>query len=161
MLDGIDLADIHGQFKFNFRARRHLARRSPSSFSTGPFASIFERNGPSLFRICETIFQGWKRYRDSRSRVRERMNEAMKLRTTYNAALWAMEKRLKKTNASVSVRIRELRREIEHEFGGATRCCARWWGRFCYGRRSAKTALARGKTYEPPTFVDRRNWVEA
>ena len=38
--------------------------------------------------------------------------EATKLRTTYDAALWAMEKRLAKTNASVSARIRTLRQTL-------------------------------------------------
>ena len=122
MLDGIDLADIHGQFKFNFE-HAAISRDDSKRFLDWAFRFDLERNGPSLFRICETIFQGWKRYHDHPDlRVRQRIaNEAVKLRTTYDAALWVMEKRLKRTNAAVSARIRELRREIEHEFGTATR----------------------------------------
>ena len=119
-----------------------------------------ESNGPSLFRICETTFQGWKRYRDCPdARVRRRIaNEAAKLHTTYNAALWAMEKRLRKTNAVVAGRIRELRREIEHEFGAATRLVRAVTGPILlWTSRREDRQLARGKTYEPPTFVDRRN----
>ena len=118
MLDGVDLADIHGQFKFNFQ-HAAISRDDSKRLLDWAFRFDFETNGPSLFRICDTIFQGWKRYKNyPDARVRQRIaNEAVKLRTTYDAALWAMEKRLKKTNAAVSARIRELRREIEHEFG--------------------------------------------
>ena len=122
MLDGIDLADIHGQFKFNFE-HAAISRDDSKRLLDWAFRFDFERNGPSLFRICETIFQGWKRYHNHPDlRVRQRIaNEAVKLRTTYDAALWVMEKRLKQTNARLSMRIRNLRREIEHEFGAATR----------------------------------------
>jgi hypothetical protein len=88
--------------------------------------------------------------------------EATKLRTTYNAALWAMEKRLQKTNATVSGRIRELRQEIEREFGMATRSLRMVAGPLLlYTSRREDRRLAAGKAYEPPTFVERRNWVEA
>jgi radical SAM superfamily enzyme YgiQ (UPF0313 family) len=162
MLGGVDLADIHGQFKFNFE-HAAISRDDSKRLLDWAFRFDLERNGPSLFRICETIFQGWKRYHDHPDlRVRERIaNEAAKLRTTYDAALWVMEKRLKKTNASVSARIRELRREVEHEFGGATRLLRTVLGPFLFwmSKREDKL-LAHGKTYEPETFVDRRNWME-
>jgi radical SAM superfamily enzyme YgiQ (UPF0313 family) len=160
MLDGIDLADIHGQFKFNFQ-HQAISREQSKKFLDWAFQFDFERNGPSLFRISETIFQGWKRYRNSPdARVRERMKfEAIKLRTTYNAALWAMERRLRKTNAEVSGRIRELRREIEREFGAATRGLRMVVGPvLLWSSKREDRRLAAGKTYEPPTFVERRNW---
>ena len=160
MLEGVDLADIHGQFKFNFR-HAAISREQSKQFLDWAFQFDFDRNGPSLFRISETIFQGWKRYRNSPdARVRGRMEfEAMKLRTTYNAALWAMEKRLRKTNARVSGRIRELRREIEHEFGLATRGLRMVVGPLLlWTSKREDRRLAAGKTYEPPTFVERRNW---
>jgi radical SAM superfamily enzyme YgiQ (UPF0313 family) len=163
MLDGIDLADIHGQFKFNFE-HAAISRDDSKRFLDWAFRFDLERNGPSLFRICETIFQGWKRYHDHPDlRVRQRIaNEAVKLRTTYNAALWVMEKRLKRTNASVAARIRELRREIEHEFGAATRLLRTVVGPvLLWTSKREDRRLARGKTYEPQTFVDRRNWMEA
>ncbi len=96
MLDGVDLADIHGQFKFNFQ-HAAISRDDSKRLLDWAFRFDFERNGPSLFRICDTIFQGWKRYHDHPDlRVRQRIaNETAKLRTTYDAALWAMEKRLK------------------------------------------------------------------
>ena len=161
MLDGIDPADIHGQFKFNFQ-HAAISREESKRLLDWAFRFDFERNGPSLFRICDTIFQGWKRYKDHPdARVRQRIaNEAVKLRTTYDAALWVMERRLKKTNVAVSVRIRELRREIEHEFGAATRLVRAVTGPILlWSSKREDRLLARGKTYEPKTFVDRRNWA--
>ena len=163
MLEGIDLADIHGQFKFNFK-HDAISRDQSKQFLDWAFQFDFDRNGPSLFRICETIFEGWKKYaHHPDQRVRRRMeHEALKLRTTYNAALWVMEKRLKKTNAAVSERIRELRREIEREFGLATRSLRALVGPvLLWTSKREDRQLAAGKTYEPPTFVERRNWVEA
>ena len=161
MLEGVDLADIHGQFKFNFE-HAAISRDDSKRLLDWAFRFDFERNGPSLFRICDTIFQGWKRYHDHPDlRVRQRIaSEAVKLRTTYDAALWVMEKRLKKTNTSVAIRIRELRREIEHEFGAATRLLRTVTGPILlWTSRREDRQLARGKTYEPQTFVDRRNWA--
>ena len=122
MLEDVDLADIHGQYKFNYK-HAAISRDESKTFLDWAFRRDFERNGPSLFRICETIFQGWKRYHDHPDlRVRRRFaEEAGKLRTTYNAALWAMEKRLRTSNPSVSKRIGELRREVESAFGAFTR----------------------------------------
>jgi len=161
MLEDVDLADIHGQHKFNFR-HQAISREQSKQFLDWAFQFDFDRNGPSLFRICETIFQGWKRYGDSQDkRVRERMAfEAMKLRTTYNAALWAMEKRLCRTNAAVAGRIRALRLEIEREFGLATRTLRLLAGPLLlWTSKREDRRLAAGKTYEPPTFVERRNWA--
>ena len=163
MLEGIDLADIHGQFKFNFE-HAAISRDESKRFLDWAFRFDLERNGPSLFRICETIFQGWKRYHNHPDlRVRQRIaNETLKLRTTYDVALWVMEKRLKRTNAAVAMRIRELRREIEHEFGTATRLLRTVVGPvLLWTSKREDKRLARGKTYEPETFVDRRNWAEA
>ncbi|MGO9516154.1 MAG: hypothetical protein ACLPND_03835 [Candidatus Korobacteraceae bacterium] len=163
MLSGVDLADIHGQFKFNFR-HAAISRDDSKRLLDWAFRFDLERNGPSLFRICDTIFQGWKRYHDHPDlRVRERVaNDAAKLRTTYDAALWVMEKRLKRTNAAVSTRIRKLRREVEQEFGTATRLLRTFIGPvLLWASKREDRRLARGQTYEPKTFVDRRNWVEA
>jgi hypothetical protein len=162
MLD-VDLADIHGQFKFNFK-HAAISRDDSQRFLDWAFKFDFEKNGPSLYRICETMFQGWKRYKNCPDlRVRQRFTaEAAKLKGTYNAALWAMEKHLKNTNAAVAERIRDLRRQIEAEFGLVARSL-RWvtgplllWSSWREEKR-----LARGIAYEPRTFVDRRNWRAA
>src|ERR1022692_4092498 len=161
MLDDVDLADIHGQFKFNYK-HAAISRDESKVFLDWAFRHDFERNGPSLFRICETTFQGWKRYHNHPDlRVRRRFaQEARKLRTTYNAALWAMEKRLRTTNPPISKRIRELRREIEGAFGTLTRVVRRVVGPILlWTSKREDKRLANGVTYEPQTFVERRNWI--
>jgi hypothetical protein len=161
MLYGVDLADIHGQYKFNF-VHGAISREQSKALLDHAFRYDFEQNGPSLFRICDTMFNGWKRYHaHPEPRVRARFaHEARKLRTTYNAALWAMERRLRQTNPSVSERIRKLRREIEAEFGLVTRAVRHVVGPvLTLTSKREDRRLAHGVTYEPKTFVERHNWV--
>jgi radical SAM superfamily enzyme YgiQ (UPF0313 family) len=163
MLPGVDPADIHGQFKFNFK-HAAISREESKKFLDWAFLRDFERNGPSIFRICETMLQGWKRHKnDPDPRVRERFRwEMHQLKGTYNAALWVMEKRLKRVNESVATRIRSLRQDVEKEFGAIAR-----FNRLAVGpillwaAKREERRLAAGKTYEPRTFIERRNWVEA
>jgi hypothetical protein len=162
MLDGVDLADIHGQFKFNFR-HAAISRDQSKQFLDAAFRQDFDDNGPSLFRICQTLFGGWLRYKNHpEARVRSRFaHEARKLRTTYNAALWAMEQRLKKSNPTISKKMGALRREIEAEFGLSTRLLRTLLGPvLVWTSRREDRRLAKGVTYEPQTFIERHNWVD-
>jgi len=159
----VDLADIHGQFGFNFQ-HAAISREESKKFLDWAFWRDFERNGPSLFRICRTTFEGWKRHKNHPDlRVRERFErEARSLRRNYAGILWAMEHRLDRTNRSVSLRIRTLRQELEREFGVLTAAAARilgpvlWWTSLREEKR-----LAKGRGYEPPTIIERHNWLEA
>jgi radical SAM superfamily enzyme YgiQ (UPF0313 family) len=162
MLPQVDPADIHGQFKFNFE-HAAISREDSKRFLDLAFWRDFERNGPSLYRMCQTVLQGWKRYRDDPDpRVRERFaREAAKLRSTYNAALFAMEWHFRRVNRSVSEQIHSLRKQVEKEFGVGTRLNSWVLGPLLlWTTRREERRLAAGKTYEPPTFVDRSNWGE-
>ena len=163
LLPDIDFADVHGQFKFNFQ-HAAISRDDSKRFLDWAFWRDFENNGPSLYRMCQTMLRGWQRYKDYPDpRVRERFaREVKKLSSAYNAALWVMEKEFKKVNRGVSDRIHKLRREVEKEFPFVARLAASsigpflWWSTLREERR-----LAKGRTYEPPTFIERRNWVGA
>jgi hypothetical protein len=160
MLEGVEMADIHGQDKFNFR-HAAISREDSKRYLDWAFWRDFERNGPSLYRMCRTMLEGWRRYKDyPDARVRERFaRDAEKLRTAYNAALWAMEREFRKVNRDVSGQIRGLRKEIEGEFGGVARVVSRVAGPvLLWTTRREEKQLAAGKTYEPPTIVERRNW---
>jgi hypothetical protein len=163
MLEGIDLADIHGQDKFNFQ-HAAISRDDSKRFLDWAFWRDFERNGPSLYRMCQTMLQGWRKYRDYPDlRVRERFErENVKLRTAYSAALWASEHYFRKVNREVSEQIHELRREIAQEFGTISRLAANLVGPvLLWTTRREERRVASGKTYEPPTILERRNWVPA
>ncbi|MGZ4832532.1 MAG: B12-binding domain-containing radical SAM protein [Terriglobales bacterium] len=159
----VDLADIHGQYKFNFR-HPAISRDDSKKFLDWAFLRDFERNGPSIYRICQTMLQGWKRYKNhDDARVRARFEwEVRQLKSAYNASLWAMEKRLKHVNGQISQQIKSLRKEVEQEFGVAAQSTRAFLGPLLlWASRREDKRLARGKTYEPPTFVERRNWLEA
>jgi hypothetical protein len=159
MLEGIDPADIHGQFKFNF-SHGAISRDQSKSFLDWAFQHDFEENGPSIFRICETMFSGWLRHKnDPDPRVRARFAwEVKSLKSTYSAALWAMEKRLAHANSAVAGKIRRLRFQVEDEFGLGSRLWAHLIGPLLlWSSKREDRRLARGITYEPPTFFTRRN----
>jgi radical SAM superfamily enzyme YgiQ (UPF0313 family) len=161
LLPEVDLADTHGQFKFNFQ-HAAISRDDSKTFLDRAFWRDFERNGPSLYRMCQTMLQGWRRYKDyPDARVRERFErQRAKLRGAYTAALWAMEREFKKVNRSVSERIRNLRREVAKEFPVISRLSAAALGPILlWTTRREEKRLAAGRTYEPPTFIERRNWV--
>ena len=161
LLPDVDFADVHGQYKFNFK-HGAISREDSKRFLDWAFWRDFERNGPSLYRMCQTMLKGWQRYKGHPDpRVRERFaREVKKLSSAYNAALWVMEKEFKKVNRGVSERIHKLRREVEKEFPFAARLTAAALGPILlWTTRREERRLAAGRTYEPPTFIERRNWV--
>ena len=163
LLADVDFADVHGQFKFNFR-HAAISREDSKRYLDWAFWRDFERNGPSLYRMCRTMLKGWQRYKDYPDpRVRERFaREVKKLNSAYNAALWVMEREFKKVNRTVSERIHKLRGEVQKEFPVVARLTAALLGPILlWSTRREENRLARGRTYEPPTFIERRNWVPA
>jgi hypothetical protein len=82
-----------------------------------------------------------------------------KLSSAYNAALWAMEREFRKVNRTVSEHIHQLRREVEKEFPVVARLTAALLGPILlWSTRREEYRLASGCTYEPPVFLERRNW---
>jgi radical SAM superfamily enzyme YgiQ (UPF0313 family) len=162
LLRGVDYADIHGQFKFNFK-HAAISREDSKRFLDWAFWRDFELNGPSLYRIARTLLIGWKRYKDwPDARVRERFAREMhRLSGVYGSALWAMEQEFKKINRNVSEQIHALRLEFKRESGIVARVMPAVLGPvLLWSSRREEKRLARGITYEPPTILERRNWVE-
>ncbi len=163
LLPNVDYADIHGQYKFNFQ-HGAISRDDSKRFLDWAFWRDFERNGPSLYRLCQTMLQGWQRYKDYPDpRVRERFTrQVKKIIGAYNAALWAMERDFRKVNRNVSDKIHKLRREVEKEFPVVARLTAASLGPvLLWSTRRETRRLAAGQTYEPPTFIERSNWITA
>jgi len=160
LLQDMDPADIHGQFKFNFR-HAAISRDDSKKFLDWALRLDFERNGPSLYRMCRTMLQGWQRYKNyPDARVRERFTrDVQKLSTAYSAALWAMERQFRKVNRDVSDQILSLRAEIKSEFPVLSRITAAALGPYLlWSSVREERRLAAGKTYEPPTIIQRSNW---
>ena len=163
LLKDVDYADVHGQFKFNFK-HAAISREDSKRFLDWAFWRDFQLNGPSLYRISRTLLAGFKRYKDyPDARVRERFTREMgKLSGVYSSALWAMERQFRKVDLNVSEQIRELRHEFKQESGFLSRMLPALLGPvLLWTTRREERRLARGKTYEPPTILERSNWVEA
>ncbi len=157
----VDLADIHGQHKFNF-VHPAISRDESKQFLDEAFERDFQRNGPSLYRICQTTLAGWKRYKNCPDlRVRRRFEfEVRNLKAAYAGLLWAMERDLRTKNSEISARIHSLRRDLAREFGAIkTRLISGIIGPIAlWSAHREERQLQHGKTYEPPTFIERRNW---
>ncbi len=163
LLADVDLADMHGQYKFNFQ-HEAISRDDSKRFLDWAFRRDFERNGPSLYRMCRTMLAGWQLYKKwPDERVHERFaRQAKKLRSTYSAALWAMEREFRKLNEEVSAEIRRLRREVQKEFPVTAHVTAMVLGPvLLWLTRREEKRLAAGQTYEPPSFIERTNWGPA
>jgi len=158
----VDLADIHGQDRFNFE-HAAMPRDSSKRWLDWAFRRDYEKNGPSVYRLAKTMMEGWKRYHnDPDPRIRQRYKRSGRdLRQSYGAALYAMEKYLRVTNTEVSQKIRALRKDMEGELGALTRWINRAAGPVLLwtSRRDARKH-PRGKHIEPMTFLERRNWPE-
>ncbi len=157
----VDLADSHGQYAFNFK-HPAISREESKKIMDWAFQRDFEYNGPTYFRLCRTTFEGWKRFRNHpEPRIRNRFRSKVpNLRFLYPPVLWAMEKMLREKNKPIAMEIRQLRQEIEREFGFLTKLIVRLFGPVVLwiARREEKR-LARGQTYEPPTIITRRRWA--
>jgi hypothetical protein len=141
-----------------------ISREDSKRFLDWAFWRDFEANGPSLYRISRTLLAGWKRYKNRPDApVRERFTREMhKLNGVSSSALWAMERQFRKVDLRVSDQIGALREEFKRESGVVSRLMAAVLGPgLLWSTRREEKRLARGKTYEPPTILERRNWAEA
>ena len=71
-----------------------------------------------------------------------------------------MERHLRRSNPTVAEQIRVVRQEIGREFGLLSRVITSVVGPYLlWTARREERRLAEGKTYEPPTIIERRNWT--
>jgi radical SAM superfamily enzyme YgiQ (UPF0313 family) len=154
--DDVDLADVHGQFGFNFH-HPAISRDESKTLLDAAFRTDYARNGPSLYRLMRTMFVRHRLYgNDADARVRTRVGRgAAQLRGGYAAALWAMERYLRPRNPEVSRRIAALRRDIHSELGLRPRLAAALGGPLLYWSAKREARRPRGSVLEPRTFVER------
>lgn len=154
--DWTDGSDIHGQLKFAHR-HPHLPPGTEGDWLLKAFQRDFEVNGPSILRMARTALKGWQRYRDAADlRVRARFaREAARLPTDYAAAVWAV-RRFFRDQPGIRRRADDLLTELRAEFGWRCRLFSSLGGRWLtLAIRAEERRLARGVTFEPPTFYEK------
>ncbi len=162
LLADVDLADIHGQDHFNFE-HAAIPREQSKPLLDWAFRLDFEKNGPSIYRLARTMREGWMKYRnDPDPRVRERMRQVGKeLRHGYGAALFAMERYFRQSNRDVAMKVRDLRKDLEREWGVFSRWANRAAGpAVLWSVRRDARKHPHGRRIEPATFFERRNWPD-
>ncbi len=149
------LPDTHGQYRFNYR-HPHLKPGSEPELIFRAFERDFAVNGPSMVRVIRTTLAGWNRYKDHPDpRIRRRFHwEVEGLATTYTAVV-AATKRYYRNNPALYAAMSGLLDELVREFGWRSRVFAAVGGPYVLWKiRQEEKRLARGWTYEPPTFYE-------
>ncbi|MDD1748900.1 MAG: hypothetical protein LUO89_03395, partial [Methanothrix sp.] len=160
LYEDMDEADTHGQFRFNFK-HPHISRDQSGEILIRAFNRDFDVNGPSVMRIARTLLQGWLRHKNHPdARIRRRIHrEAEGLSMAYSSALWATEVYFREKKPQLASKAAVLREKFTREFGLTGKLVAPVGGalvRMLMAREEKR--LNSGWTYQPPLFVDRRNW---
>jgi hypothetical protein len=150
-----DVADTHGQLRFNFR-HPYIPMGMETQFLLRAFARDLAVNGPSVVRMARTLLLGWLRYRrhpDRRVRARFKF-ECRWLAITYAGGVWAARKWFK-SDAALYRRIDGVLKDIYRVFGPKARLAAPLVGRFLHHRLLREDRrLRQGWTCEPPTCYE-------
>jgi hypothetical protein len=156
--DEIDPADVHGQYRLNWR-HRSIEPGAETEMLLRAFTRDFEVNGPSVLRVVRTTLKGWKRYGNHPdARIRRRFEwEAGGLATTFAGALWAGRKWFRALgNHQVAERLSKTLKEVYRQFGLKARLAGPVIGRIIHVMlKREDRRLASGWTWEPPTFYER------
>jgi hypothetical protein len=151
----IELADVHGQFRFNYH-HPHIEPGQENEFLLRAFRRDFEMNGPSVMRMARSLMNGWMKYKNHpEARIRKRFaRDIEKIPTIYAGSLWATRKWFK-DNSRIVERMTDTLDSIYHEFGLKSRIAAPIVGLIVlYFLRKEEKRLATNYPYEPPTFYE-------
>jgi len=157
-----NLADVHGQSLFNYRHPR-IRNGLETELIVRAFRRDFEVNGPSVARMARTMLAGWKRYKNHPDRrVRRRFAwEARDLSTVYPAIV-AAARLYYHGNPMLRAKMDAILTDLHGEFGLKSRLYSIVGGRYVYWKMCREERrLARGWTYEPPTFYERNAAAQA
>lgn len=161
LLPDMDPADNHGQYRFSFR-HPHISGPQSEEFLTRAFRADFEVNGPSILRVVRTLLKGWQRYKNHPDdRIRERFHrEAKVLRSLSSVVLWTMGRYFRNMNHGILEETNALRQQIDREFGPVSSFFNPGLGPLILAAiRREELLLKKGMTFEPQTFIDRKNWT--
>ena len=158
----IDIADTHGQYRFNFR-HRHIPAGAEEEYLRRAFKTDFKVNGPSLARLIDASLKGWRCYKNHPdARIRNRYTaDALLLKTSYPGAVWAMRKWYR-TDQAMRAKLDNLLHEYYTEFGLIVRLAAPAVGLYIFRMmKREEKRLAAGWSYEPRSFIEKNTQMQA
>ncbi|QNN22588.1 radical SAM protein [Planctomycetales bacterium ZRK34] len=153
-----DVADTHGQFRFNYK-HPHIPAGAETEMLIRAFTRDLHVNGPSVIRVARTTLAGYKRHRNHPDpRIRRRFKqEAKGLASVHAGAVWAA-RCWYAGEPELYARMDKLLKDIYATFGLRARLAAPLIGRIVMSslKREAQR-LRDGMHYEPPTFYEQVN----
>jgi hypothetical protein len=149
------LPDAHGQYRFNYR-HPHIPSGVETELLLRAFRRDFEINGPSLLRVLRTTLAGWRRYKNHPNpRIQRRFQLEIRGMVPALSAVAGAAERYYRCNPALRDKLKALLKEIKTEFGWSSSLIAFLGGQYVLGKiRREEKRLARGWTYEPPTFYE-------
>ncbi|MCP3890463.1 MAG: radical SAM protein [Desulfobulbaceae bacterium] len=150
------VSDSHGQYRFNHR-HPHIPPGDEENILIDAFTQDFATNGPSLYRLIQTILKGWKRYHSHPDpRIQQRYQIDVKpLRTLYAGAVWAMKKWYR-DDKILCEKLGVLLKDIYTTLGLQPRLVAPLAGRYIYlAMKREEKRIAAGWSLEPKTFFEK------
>ncbi|MCC6572263.1 MAG: cobalamin-dependent protein [Planctomycetes bacterium] len=158
-----ELAEIHGQHKFNYR-HPHIKGGEETEILLNAFRRDFEVNGPSLVRMIRTMLTGYQRHKNHPDpRVRARFKwEVTGLPTAHMAVVAGAARYYRRRDPPMYRKIESLRRDLIAEFGLKAWLVSAIGGRYVsFALKREIKRLAAGETLEPPTFYERNYELDA
>jgi hypothetical protein len=149
------LPDSHGQYRFNYR-HPHIPSGMETELLFKAFRRDFEINGPSLLRVLRTTLAGWRRYKNHPNpRIQRRFQLEIRGMVPAFSAVAGAAERYYRYSPMLRNKSKALLKEIKTEFGWSSGLIASLGGQYVLGKiRREERRLARGWTYEPPTFYE-------
>jgi len=151
----IEIADVHGQFQFNYR-HPHIPPGRETQWLLKAFQKDLDDNGPSVVRLMETALKGWKKNRHHPARsVRLRYRSGMENNAvTYASALWATRLWYRK-NRQMRDWVTRILNDYYETFGLKSRLLAPFMGVLIFFLLYRENRRLDGNhTYEPPTYYE-------
>jgi hypothetical protein len=147
--------DTHGQFRFNYR-HPHIPAGLESELIVRAFQRDFETNGPSMLRVVRTTLTGWKRYRNHpNQRIRRRFAHEIEGMVPAFSAVAGAAARYYRGQPRLYAKMTALLDDIRAEFGLKSWVSAALGSAYLLRKiRREERRLARGWSYEPPTFYE-------
>jgi hypothetical protein len=147
--------DIHGQLVFNHR-HPHIKNGEEGELILRAFRRDFEVNGPSVVRIVRTTLAGWNRYKHHPDpRIRRRFaGDVRGLDSSFSALLGAARRHYRH-DPPLRAEVSAILGELHREFGWKSRLFSALGGQYVSWKlHLEQRRLARGWTYEPPSFYE-------
>jgi radical SAM superfamily enzyme YgiQ (UPF0313 family) len=154
--EDFDLADSHGQYKFNYK-HPLISPGEENSLLLKAFERDFQVNGPSVLRFFETLLNGWEKYSSSKNeRIQKLIMERTKPFIHIMPGLLKSMRNFTKKNDRSTHKFDDIQKRAYSHASITDKALAPFISLFVtFFMEMEKRRLSRGFAFEPPTFYEK------